>query len=626
MLRPRQTSNSISHAFPVLPFHRQDDHQIMDDTNRYDLEQALRIWSRMQNTHDPLQPGAQPEESIATPNPYSSDARVFSPAPPLLNVQSQASTSNQTSTIFLPNGLISHNATSASQPERLMAEHVYQPTQQQLTSSPDLSPSLNTLDQRVYQLTQMRHGAPHGQFNGGPYQPRHHPYGVPPSRTPHGSSSRHSQNMSQAPLPTDSTSSSSNLYETSQPHPPATPQVRTAEDQNRLFRLYKLQANQHQIPSPASLPQGVMYSPRGPSFQIPQTTQSVSTEGLSSSQTQNQSSVQSYGRIQTPTRSTQRAPPQSITLQGIPQAPTQNTPHATIQSTPRALLPSVPTSVHRPPVHSNPDLRSSTTKHVIQSTSQEPPFNVSTPPHPAQASSQSPSPPRVWEPQLQTVLYGLLPLQAQPDSEANHPDQKELVDATQKRPLAKLRPHEFVDYLTIEHNASPKFGVQRVYDMLFMQTLLFAKDEVLLVNPRNLQSSYWEPPQSIWHPSDMSGDSPHVSILTLMFKALNTISDLQPNEVTVCVDHPRHDSAVNIAKPNGGLIPGWAVAVSCEIRSGFPGLRPRNCYRQYSACFFSEDRVKRLNMDPVWKAKVLDVFKLRRNAKIANREDSMMNR
>jgi hypothetical protein len=571
----------------------------------------------MQITHSPVQ-----SQRTSTPDPYSSDTRVFSPAPPLSNVHSQASTSNQTSTIFLPNGLISHNATSASQPERLMAKHVYQPTQQQLSSSPGLSPSFNTIDQRVYQPTQMRHGAPHGQFNVGPYQPRHHPYGVPPSRTPHGSSSRHSQNLSQAPLPTDSTCSSSHFDENPQPHPPATPQVRTAEDQNRLHRLYVLQARQNQFPSPASLPRAAMYSPRGPAPNlIPQTSQDTSTDGQSS-RSQIRGSVQSYGRIQTPTQSTQWAPPKSRTLQ----APTQSTPHAQIQSTPRALLPSVPTPVHRPPVHSNPDLRSSTTKHVIQSTSQRPPFNVSTPPHPTPASSQSPSPLRVWKPQLQTVMYGLLPLQAQPDSEANHPDQKELVDAMQKRLVGKLRPHEFVDYLTMEHNSSPKFGVPRVYDILFMQTLLFANNEVLLVSPRSLQSSCWEPPQSIWHPSDMSGDSPHVNTLTLMFKALNTISDLQPNEVAVCVDHPRHDSAVNIAKPNGGLISGWAVAVLCEIRSDFPGLRPRNCYRQYSACFFSEDRVKRLSMDPVWKAKVLDIFKLRRNAKTAKREDSMMNR
>jgi hypothetical protein len=57
-----------------------------------------------------------------------------------------------------------------------------------------------------------------------------------------------------------------------------------------------------------------------------------------------------------------------------------------------------------------------------------------------------------------------------------------------------------------------------------------------------------------------------------------------------------------------------------------PGLRPRNCYQQYHARFFSESHVKILNMDPVWKAKVLDIFTLRRNAMIANREDSMMNR
>jgi hypothetical protein len=134
-------------------------------------------------------------------------------------------------------------------------------------------------------------------------------------------------------------------------------------------------------------------------------------------------------------------------------------------------------------------------------------------------------------------MYGPLSLQAQPDSEANHPDQKELVDAMQKRLPEKLRPDEFADYLTIEHNASSKFGVHRVYDILFMQTLLFANNEVLLVSPRNLQSPCWELPQNVWHASDMFGKSPHYKILMHMFKALNIISDLQPNEVALCADH-----------------------------------------------------------------------------------------
>jgi hypothetical protein len=166
-----------------------------------------------------------------------------------------------------------------------------------------------------------------------------------------------------------------------------------------------------------------------------------------------------------------------------------------------------------------------------------------------------------------------------------------------------------------------------VYDILFMQMLLFNNDTVLLVSSRSLQTPCWEPPQSIWHANDMSGrHSPHVPILSHMFKVLNTVSDLQPDEIGPCADHLRHDSAVNVVKNNGNLIFGWSVTISCEIKPDFPGLRPRNCSREQDVRFFDERQVCNLQMDPVWKAKVLDIFAWRRSAKNAKREDSLMNR
>lgn len=189
----------------------------------------------------------------------------------------------------------------------------------------------------------------------------------------------------------------------------------------------------------------------------------------------------------------------------------------------------------------------------------------------------------------------------------------------------KLRPHEFMDYLTMEHNARFSSGGARVFDMLFMQTLLFAKDQVLLVTEK-LQTPCWEPPQSIWHASNMSGLSAEAMILEHMFKALNNVSDLQPEEISPCADRQRYDSAVNVVKENGNLIHGWSLTMSCEIKPQFAGIRPRNCSQELSASFFDERHVEILNMDPVWKAKVLKIFQVRRNARVAKREDSLMNR
>lgn len=195
----------------------------------------------------------------------------------------------------------------------------------------------------------------------------------------------------------------------------------------------------------------------------------------------------------------------------------------------------------------------------------------------------------------------------------------------QARSYDKLRPHEFMDYLTMEHNTRFKSGGVRVFDMLFMQTLLFAKDQVLLVT-RKLQTPFWDPPQSIWHASDMSGPSAEALILQHMVKALNNVSDLQPDEIQLCVEQQRHDSAVNIIKENGKLIYGWALAMSFEIKPEFSRLRPRNCSQELNACFFNERQVESLSMDPVWKAKVLKIFQVRRNARDAKREYSLVNR
>lgn len=635
----------------------------MDDANRRGLERAFHDMRTMaqQNTQNHVQntQGAQPEQYANSPRPHPSNARIFSPVPLPSNEQSQALVSttqpaHQGASLFLPNGVVYRNAAttsqsqaststtqttrnkstvflptgevsckvpSASQLEISMVQHVYQPAQQQLASGLGLSSSLDTTNQRVYQPTQMRHSLPHGQFSRGSQQPRYHPYEVPLSRTPHGPPGSCSQTIFQVSLPNDSTSSPGHFYGTThtQSRLPAIPQVRTPDDQNRLYRLYESRLRQQRANLQTLSSNGVIYSPRGSTpVQMRQPSPGTVADDPPLPRPHAQGPVRSYSRIQVPSR-------------GISQAPTGSRPQSPTPSTPKGPLPNVPVSVPRPQAQSRPGPQGKNpsqniTKPVTQNTSHASPPNVSTPSHPPQALPQSsPSPPRVWKPELQTVTYGQLRLQAQPASEANHPSQKELVDTIQVRSYEKLRPHEFMDYLTMAHNACFRSGGARVFDMLFMQTLLFAKDQVLLVTGK-LQTPCWEPPQSIWHANDVSGVSADALILEHMFKALNTVSDLRPSEISPCAGHQRYDSPVNVVKENGNLICGWSLTMSCEIKPQFSGFRLRNCSQELNARFFNEKQVETLRMDPVWKTKVLKIFEVRRNARDAKREDSLMNR
>jgi hypothetical protein len=186
----------------------------------------------------------------------------------------------------------------------------------------------------------------------------------------------------------------------------------------------------------------------------------------------------------------------------------------------------------------------------------------------------------------------------------------------------KLRPDEYLDYLTMEHNACFKPEPLKVYDVLFMQALFFYQDYVLLVSPKELATPCWAPPQSVMRAPELS--SP---ILHHILKALNAITDLQPNEVGPCKEHRRHESPVDIVKNNGGLVHTWSISLSCEIHQHLANrLRPRHFSTEFNHVYSNEQCVKDLNMDPVWKAKVLEVFELRRQARRAKREDSLVNR
>lgn len=155
--------------------------------------------------------------------------------------------------------------------------------------------------------------------------------------------------------------------------------------------------------------------------------------------------------------------------------------------------------------------------------------------------------------------------------------------------------------------------------MLYMQALLFHKDHVLLVSPKELQTPCWEPLQSMWHTHDLY--RPEVASNTQVerhiYKALNLVSDLLPDEVARSAHHERHDSAVDLVKTDGKLTYGWSVTVSFELRDETPVSKFRNISPDRKAFWFNENNIKDLNMIPVWKAKVLEIFKLRRAAKNA---------
>ncbi|KAI5249355.1 hypothetical protein E4T43_00740 [Aureobasidium subglaciale] len=232
-------------------------------------------------------------------------------------------------------------------------------------------------------------------------------------------------------------------------------------------------------------------------------------------------------------------------------------------------------------------------------------------PSPAQVPPR-PSSHGVWLPELHLVTYAALPLQAADRSEVNHDKQRALLERVRRRPVERLRPHEFLDHLTMDHNMSYRPRVAKVYDILFMQALLFHKDLVLLVSQRELKTPRWEPPQSVWHGYDVSTLPSKVPIWYHVRKAINQVTDFQPSEIAPCAGCERHDSSVDIVKTNGKLTHGWAVTYAFDVKP--------ECIRSTLLVhrtdlvigFFKEHQVQHLNMDPVWKPKLLEVFKLRR--------------
>ncbi|KAH0010150.1 hypothetical protein KCU78_g10447, partial [Aureobasidium melanogenum] len=450
----------------------------------------------------------------------------------------------------------------------------------------------------MYHPSRLPPGAPHGQSGRGLFQPRHHPYAALQTRPSQYPSPHYPQATLRALSPGDMSSTPSRSDTPAQNHLPAASQIQTPNSQDFLRYLQEFQKSQgsrnasqpqDQVRSQTMLPGSRIYNPA--QLHVRHVSQSSSVGNSPSSVSQVQSPAQSYGRIQPPTPSTLQV--------SLPSKPMH-----------KILTQVSPCNSPQTPIPSQ-----SQTQPPVQGTPQAPQPGNLTPSRPSPSLKQ-PSPPRIWCPDLRTATYPSLPLQAQPEEESNHPHQKTLVGKTQERALANIRPHAFIDHLTMDHNACFKPKVARVFDMLFMQALLFYKDNVFLVSPKVLQTPCWEPPQSIWHACDLhrpEAVSP-VQVEKHIYKALNLFSDLQPDEVASCVNYRRHDSAVNLVRNNGKLTYGWSVALSFDFKHETYASRFRKVSPDLHVAFFSENEIKDLNMDPVWKAKVLEIFSLRRRS------------
>ncbi|KAH0354722.1 hypothetical protein KCU81_g1448, partial [Aureobasidium melanogenum] len=447
----------------------------------------------------------------------------------------------------------------------------------------------------MYQPSRLRPGAPHGQSGRGLFQPRQHPYAASHSRPSQYPSPHYPQATFSALSPGDISSTPPSRSDTpAQNHSPAVSQIQTDISQEFLRYLHKFEQTQarntsqpqDQIDSQTMLSGGTVNSPV--QLHVHHAPQSSSVGISPSSASRVQSPAQSYGRIQPPS---------------TPQAPLSSKPM------PQNLIQTSTCLSSKTPIPSQ-----GRTQPPMQGTPRTPHPVIFTPSRPPPAPKQ-PSP-RIWCPDLRTATYPSLPLQAQPEEESSHPHQATLVGKTQERALANIRPQVFIDCLTMDHNACFKPKVARVFDMLFMQALLFHKDNVFLVSAKELQTPCWEPPQSIWHACDLHRPevvSP-VQVESHIYKALNLSSDLMPDEVVYCTNHGRHDSAVNLVQTNGRLTYGWSVALLFELKNGTYASRIRSISPDLNVGFFSENKVQGLNMDPVWKAKVLEIYKLRKEA------------
>ncbi|KAG2160318.1 hypothetical protein JADG_000057 [Aureobasidium aubasidani] len=529
-------------------------------------------------------PSAQTHlEASTMATPSTQNSKIYSPSslsaqitpiysPNLANAHSIASIS--------PYMNASHqNTSSPSQYRQPTLQSPYQPTQRSLPPGLTSSPSFGSTSQgaRHFSTDPLQRHYPqtqpsHVQRSRGLNQARHHPYGSPPNR-----GSRTPQALPQG---------------TSHPQPRAgtsTPQCVYSE-RPESSRVY----NGNLV---SSLPHGL--------------TSSRVLEGVQQPHRRNGSQILSTSG---PT-----------TSNPLPHGP----PHF-----------SLPPGASQPSLSSQPSQGSLSNNFVSMSHSspadkaQPLPSLSASQPHirvmpqvlqPKLPQAPSPPPeqpkPRVWAEWLEPVSDFEVNLQAQPYEEGSIEKQRALLERVRRHSLGKLRAHEFLEYVTLGYNVLFEPRKVRVYDFYIMQALLFNGDFVLLVSSRTKKSPDIEPPQSILHSYDLSKYRHHAEIELHMHTVLNRITNLIPDELVLCPGCERHDLAIQATNDKGHVQYGWWTTLCYEVKLSDIMPKLHNLSAEFKAHSIHKNHIKDVkNMDPLWKANILEIFKARKE-----NEDSLRN-
>lgn len=529
-------------------------------------------------------PSAQTHlEASTMATPSIQNSKIYSPSslsaqitpiysPNLANAHSIASIS--------PYMNASHqNTSSPSQYRQPTLQSPYQPTQRSLPPDLTSSPSFGSTSQGAHHFNTdplQRHypqtQPSHVQRSRGLNQARHHPYGSPPNRGSH---------------------------------------------------------------TPQALPQGTSHpQPRAGTS----TPQCVYSERPESSRVYNGNLVSSLPHGLTSSR----------VLEGVQQPHRRNGSQilSTSSSTTSNPLPHGPPHFSLPPGASQPSLSSQPSQGSLSnnfvSMSHSSPADKSQPLPSLSASQphirvmpqalqpkllQAPSPPqeqpkpRVWAEWLEPVSDFEVNLQAQPYKEGSIEKQRALLERVRRHSLGKLRAHEFLEYVTLGYNVLFEPRKVRVYDFYIMQALLFNGDFVLLVSSRTKKSPNIGPPQSILHSYDLSKYRHHAEIELHMHTVLNRITNLIPDELVLCPGCERHDLAIQATNDKGHVQYGWSTTLCYEVKLSDIMPKLHNLSAEFKAHSIHKNHIKDVkNMDPLWKANILEIFKARKE-----NEDSLRN-
>ncbi|KAI5208522.1 hypothetical protein E4T39_01262 [Aureobasidium subglaciale] len=589
--------------------------------------------SKAQNMQNHTPQEAAQESTPRTFYPNTTPSNVYSPSPstyqqaqpspPGLESSVVGQVPDKRTMIFNPNGNISCNVLSAPQLKRPTSQITHQPLPQKQQQSQQLdssltpqassfAPRLAAQLRNVSRLAQLLEPIQQHQQS---QQDSSHQHYQPPQQQLQPPQQYQQRQLDQPDLDHLLRSRATSPQQSISQINPVQSRAGRSQNEARYQPYSKSRAGNSQgslLFSPQNKPQAGLQNYRtashprprvsaqsGPTA-MPHAPQSTDPTTLSTSQNLLQSQV-GHGLFQPQ----HRVVPQPLSSNGLPPAllRSHNPVQARVRHTSQGIS---PTSSDTLPGSSPSSFQDSASPHAAQhqfndasqvtvfnpqgslsAVTKAPLLNYAQPGTVSQALSTAqallpPPPHSVWLPELHAVTYVSLPLQAARYDETKHANQKKLVEL--------------------------------VYDILFMQALFFHRDQVLLVTSKELETPCWELPQSVWHAYDLSTLPANAPIYHHVRKALNQVTDLHPSELVSSAGCERHDSAVDLVKTDGELTHGWAIACAFEVKPGCLRASLHSHCTDLAIGFFREQQVGQLNMDPVWKAKLLEIFKLRREA------------